>query len=76
MSYFHITGNFATEGQCGTCKHMILCGCVIGVCKANNYERQNLQFTVGYIADTEKEAIAKLVRDLQANSLHGVLKRV
>ncbi len=38
MSYFHITRNFATEGQCGTCKHMILCGCVIGVCKANNYE--------------------------------------
>ena len=37
MGYFHITGNFAKEGQCGRCRHMIICGCVTGVCKINDY---------------------------------------
>ena len=38
MTYIHITGNFAKEGQCGRCSNMMLVGCVTGVCKANNYE--------------------------------------
>ncbi|AIY85305.1 hypothetical protein U729_3101 (plasmid) [Clostridium baratii str. Sullivan] len=38
MNTIHICGNFAKEGECGTCKHMLLAGCVTGVCEANEYE--------------------------------------
>jgi hypothetical protein len=35
---FHISGNFASEGQCGRCVHFILVGTCTGVCSKNNYE--------------------------------------
>lgn len=38
MSIINICGNFSNDGECGTCKHMLLCGCVTGVCEANDYE--------------------------------------
>lgn len=34
----HISGNFAIEGECGTCSNFILIGVSCGVCQANNYK--------------------------------------
>jgi len=32
MTTIHICGNFAKEGQCGTCKHFMLWGVSYGAC--------------------------------------------
>ena len=32
MTSIHICGNFAEEGQCGTCEHFMLYGVSYGVC--------------------------------------------
>ena len=33
----HIGGNFAIEGECGKCKHFLVCGVVLGVCSKDDY---------------------------------------
>lgn len=34
----NICGNFAIEGECGTCKYFCIVGVCTGVCEANDYE--------------------------------------
>ena len=35
----YICGNFASKGQCGTCEHMLLAGCVTGNCEVDDYRK-------------------------------------
>ena len=51
----NICGNFAKDGECGTCNHFVLCGICSGVCSFNNRWEDKMATDTCDCGEYEKE---------------------